>query len=112
MKPTSTAPFQSPSGDFDPALLLLNLRNKDDGESSDELRRASSQASSGPVSHAATVRHYLKVSVTFCILLRLFASKCLLSWYYRKMMTWWAHPSHGSRPLHRPTLARAKSRVV
>eukprot|EP01033_Poteriospumella_lacustris_P018530 gene18530-13337_t len=54
MKSTSTAPFQSPSGDFDPALLLLNLRNKDDGDSSDELRRASSQASSGPVSHAAT----------------------------------------------------------
>lgn len=57
----STAPFQSPTGDFDPALLLLNLRNKDEGDSSDELRRMSSQTSSGHMTSSNTVSVDLKI---------------------------------------------------
>lgn len=61
MSSNTTAPFQSPSGDFDPALLLLNLRNKDESESADEMRRTSSQSSSGPTSQNAQVRTDLKI---------------------------------------------------
>jgi hypothetical protein len=56
MSSDKNAPFQSPSNDIDPALILLNLRKDDTTETGTELRRTQSRSSSYQTAQQAMVR--------------------------------------------------------